>query len=86
MVRRLQDKELMTLRDDGVCLSMHQPWASFLVKGIKKHEGRTWYSAHRGDYAIDWINRFDAFLRLSTIQLLWYVRLLEALLNLCRQR
>jgi len=48
VVRRLQDKELMTLRDDGVCLSMHQPWASFLVKGIKKHEGRTWYSAHRG--------------------------------------
>jgi len=47
-VARLQDKELMTLRDDGVCLSMHQPWASFLVKGIKKHEGRTWYSAHRG--------------------------------------
>merc|ERR1712136_613281 len=48
IVRRLQDKELMTLRDDGVCLSMHQPWASFLVKGIKKHEGRSWYSAHRG--------------------------------------
>jgi len=48
VVRRLQDKELMTLRDDGVCLSMHQPWASFLVKGIKKHEGRSWYSAHRG--------------------------------------
>lgn len=47
-VVRLQDKELMTLRDDGVCLSMHQPWASFLVQGIKKHEGRTWYSAHRG--------------------------------------
>jgi len=47
-VRRLQDAELMTLRDDGVCLSMHQPWASFLVKGIKKHEGRSWYSAHRG--------------------------------------
>lgn len=45
---RLQDKELMQLRDEGVALSMHQPWASFLVKGIKKHEGRTWYSSHRG--------------------------------------
>ncbi|KAK2186526.1 hypothetical protein NP493_197g02014 [Ridgeia piscesae] len=27
---------------------MHQPWASLLVTGIKQHEGRTWYSTHRG--------------------------------------
>lgn len=27
---------------------MHQPWASLLVAGIKKHEGRNWYSSHRG--------------------------------------
>ncbi|XP_074650091.1 activating signal cointegrator 1-like [Tubulanus polymorphus] len=45
---RLQDKELQEMADDGVCLSMHQPWASLLIAGIKKHEGRTWYSAHRG--------------------------------------
>lgn len=30
------------------CMSMHQPWASLLVAGIKKHEGRSWYSSHRG--------------------------------------
>lgn len=29
-------------------MSMHQPWASLLVAGIKKHEGRCWYSSHRG--------------------------------------
>ncbi len=45
---RLQDSSLQEMRDDGMCLSMHQPWASLLVLGIKKHEGRSWYSAHRG--------------------------------------
>jgi len=25
-----------------------QPYASYLVAGIKIHEGRTWYSSHRG--------------------------------------
>uniref|UniRef100_A0A7S4BLW2 ASCH domain-containing protein n=1 Tax=Chrysotila carterae TaxID=13221 RepID=A0A7S4BLW2_CHRCT len=32
----------------GACLSMHQPWASLLVHGIKKVEGRSWRTAHRG--------------------------------------
>lgn len=45
---RVQDRELQEMRDEGMCLSMHQPWASLLVAGIKIHEGRTWYSAHRG--------------------------------------
>ncbi|XP_069480781.1 activating signal cointegrator 1 isoform X2 [Ambystoma mexicanum] len=45
---RLQDRELQELSDDGMCLSMHQPWASLLVAGIKRVEGRTWYSSHRG--------------------------------------
>lgn len=45
---RLQDRELQQMSDQGFCLSMHQPWASLLIKGIKLHEGRTWYSAHRG--------------------------------------
>lgn len=45
---RLQDEGSRQLADEGYCLSVHQPWASFLVRGIKLHEGRTWYSAHRG--------------------------------------
>lgn len=45
---RVQDKELMEMQDMRRCLSMHQPYASLLVHGIKKHEGRTWYSSHRG--------------------------------------
>lgn len=45
---RLQDKEFLEMSDQGVCLSMHQPWASLLVVGIKKHEGRVWYHSHRG--------------------------------------
>eukprot|EP01043_Picozoa_sp_COSAG02_P020479 COSAG02_NODE_1012_length_15221_cov_33.681524_5_plen_163_part_00 len=34
-------------RDSGMCLSMHQPWASLLVAGIKTVEGREWPTAHR---------------------------------------
>ncbi|XP_050332480.1 activating signal cointegrator 1 [Bactrocera neohumeralis] len=45
---RVQDKELLEMQDMRHCLSMHQPWASLLVAGIKKHEGRVWYSEHRG--------------------------------------
>merc|ERR1711879_464121 len=35
-------------KDTGRCLSMWQPWASLLVAGIKKVEGRSWYSDYRG--------------------------------------
>ncbi|KAL3865392.1 hypothetical protein ACJMK2_042783 [Sinanodonta woodiana] len=45
---RIQDRELQEMSDEGMCLSMHQPWALLLVKGIKIHEGRNWYTAHRG--------------------------------------
>ncbi|XP_070530593.1 activating signal cointegrator 1 isoform X2 [Cardiocondyla obscurior] len=45
---RVQDKEYLEMCDQGLCLSMHQPYASLLVAGIKTHEGRNWYSSHRG--------------------------------------
>lgn len=45
---RLQDRELQEMADGGWCLSMHQPWASLLTYGIKRVEGRTWYTSHRG--------------------------------------
>lgn len=32
----------------SACLSMHQPWASLLVNGIKTVEGRSWPTTHRG--------------------------------------
>mmetsp|Transcript_17678 Transcript_17678/g.31446 ORF Transcript_17678/g.31446 Transcript_17678/m.31446 type:complete len:897 (-) Transcript_17678:71-2761(-) len=34
--------------DTGQCLSMHQPWASLLVYGFKRAEGRMWKTEHRG--------------------------------------
>jgi len=34
---RLQDRELQEMSDEGMCLSMHQPWASLLVTGIKQY-------------------------------------------------
>lgn len=45
---RIQDRELQEISDDGWCLSLHQPWASLLVRGVKRVEGRTWYTSHRG--------------------------------------
>ena len=36
-VDRLQDKSLQEMKDDGFCLSMHQPWAALLVAGIKRY-------------------------------------------------
>ncbi|XP_055525404.1 activating signal cointegrator 1 [Wyeomyia smithii] len=45
---KVQDKEFLEMSDMHKCLSMHQPWATLLVAGIKRHEGRTWYSPHRG--------------------------------------
>lgn len=33
---RVQDKEFIEMADEGMCLSMHQPWASLLVTGIKE--------------------------------------------------
>lgn len=45
---RIQDTELQKMSDEGLCLSVQQPWASFLISGIKQHEGRTWYTPHRG--------------------------------------
>ena len=34
--------------DTGTTLSMHQPWASLLVLGIKRFEGRGWSTPYRG--------------------------------------
>ncbi|KAH3840986.1 activating signal cointegrator 1-like [Dreissena polymorpha] len=45
---RIQDRELLEMSDEGMCMSMHQPWASLLIAGIKIHEGRSWYTPHRG--------------------------------------
>jgi len=47
-LNRVQDAELMIMTDLGLCLSMHQPYASLLLLNIKSHEGRTWYTSHRG--------------------------------------
>jgi len=34
---RLQDSDLQSMSDEGLALSMHQPWASLLVAGIKRY-------------------------------------------------
>ena len=43
------DKDFYKEIDDtGMCLSMHQPWASLLVMGFKRFEGREWTHKYRG--------------------------------------
>ncbi|CAD7700156.1 unnamed protein product [Ostreobium quekettii] len=38
----------MPPKDEGKCISMHQPWASLLVHGVKRIEGRSWPTDLRG--------------------------------------
>ncbi|KRX50292.1 Activating signal cointegrator 1, partial [Trichinella murrelli] len=47
-ISRVQDDYLTEIHDAGICLSVHQPFASLLIRGIKRFEGRSWYSTHRG--------------------------------------
>ncbi|KAL1512726.1 hypothetical protein ABEB36_002267 [Hypothenemus hampei] len=44
----VMDEDLIINVDQGLCLSMHQPYASLLVAGVKRHEGRVWSTNHRG--------------------------------------
>eukprot|EP01054_Gregarina_sp_Poly1_P010845 Gregarina_sp_Poly_1__10844@NODE_83_length_15529_cov_95_045531_g71_i0_p3_GENE_NODE_83_length_15529_cov_95_045531_g71_i0NODE_83_length_15529_cov_95_045531_g71_i0_p3_ORF_typecomplete_len543_score68_72ASCH/PF04266_14/1_1e08_NODE_83_length_15529_cov_95_045531_g71_i01138713015 len=37
-------------QDLGVCLTLHQPWASLLAYGFKRLEGRIWQTDYRGRY------------------------------------
>ena len=52
------DKYLNSV-DHGVCLSVHQPYASLLIAGLRQHEGRSWYANYRGKL---WIHatRFES--------------------------
>ncbi|OTF72293.1 activating signal cointegrator 1-like protein [Euroglyphus maynei] len=45
---RIQDNEMAKIDDHGMCLAVRQPYASLLVNGIKRFEGRTWYSPFKG--------------------------------------
>ncbi|KAH0998444.1 activating signal cointegrator 1 isoform X1 [Dendroctonus ponderosae] len=42
------DEDLIATVDQGLCISLHQPYASLLVAGVKRHEGRVWPTTHRG--------------------------------------
>ena len=56
--------------DDGsaYCLSMHQPWASLLVAGIKRVEGRGWPTDHRGRLWIASTAREPTELEVATVE------------------
>ncbi|EGR33130.1 thyroid hormone receptor interactor 4, putative [Ichthyophthirius multifiliis] len=38
----------INLDDEGKCLSMLQPWASLLIEGYKRFEGRYWNTEYKG--------------------------------------
>ena len=50
------------------CLSMHQPWASLLVAGIKRVEGRPWPTDHRGRLWIASTAREASPLEVATLE------------------
>ncbi|XP_022647602.1 activating signal cointegrator 1-like isoform X2 [Varroa jacobsoni] len=62
---RLQDSHLMEISDEGMCLSINQPYASLLLAGIKRHEGRQWYHAHRGRL---WIHATAKYVEFAEIE------------------
>ncbi|XP_075215952.1 activating signal cointegrator 1 isoform X2 [Lycorma delicatula] len=70
---RIQDKEYLEMVDEGFCLSMHQPWASLLIGGIKEHEGRTWYTAHRGRLWIAAAAKVPAPEQIKEIEHMYYI-------------
>lgn len=41
-------------------LSIQQPWAWLIVKGMKPIENRTWWTSHRGELFIHAGKKFDA--------------------------
>lgn len=43
-----QLRELKLSEDVGMCMTLHQPYASLLVAGIMTHEGRSWPSDFKG--------------------------------------
>ncbi|CAL8139534.1 unnamed protein product [Orchesella dallaii] len=45
---RIQDSALQEMVDFGNCLSVSQPYASLIIDGIKRFEGRNWYTPVRG--------------------------------------
>ena len=48
-IKNLMEQDNFMLQEDkGFCLSMHQPWASLLVYGFKRYEGRDWESNFKG--------------------------------------
>eukprot|EP01006_Ploeotia_vitrea_P065989 TRINITY_DN94144_c0_g1_i1.p1 TRINITY_DN94144_c0_g1~~TRINITY_DN94144_c0_g1_i1.p1 ORF type:complete len:371 (-),score=187.85 TRINITY_DN94144_c0_g1_i1:19-1014(-) len=48
LAERKNNDDKNDANDQGMTLSMHQPWASLLVLGIKRYEGRTWPTRYRG--------------------------------------
>ncbi|XP_032670487.1 activating signal cointegrator 1 [Odontomachus brunneus] len=70
---RIQDREYLEMSDQGLCLSLHQPYASLLVAGIKTHEGRTWYSSHRGRLWIASTVKIPSAEEISNIQFAYHM-------------
>lgn len=54
--------------DKGQCLTMHQPWASLLVYGLKRAEGRGWGTNHRGRLWIHAAARIPEDLEVDTLE------------------
>jgi ASCH domain len=45
-------EEAVATTEPLTVITLWQPWATFLIKGIKIHETRSWYTSHRGKILI----------------------------------
>lgn len=65
------------------CITMHQPWASLLVYGIKRIEGRTWPAPITG--LILCMHVVDLFLVFS-FEIVWFVKVVFGFMRLVKFR
>lgn len=61
-------KPTTTQNERTTCISIHQPWASLLVLGIKQVEGREWSTTHRGRLWIASTSKKPSELEIATVE------------------
>lgn len=66
--RKYEKKHFKEMDDKRNCLSMHQPWASLLIEGFKRYEGRNWPTDQRGPLWIHAAQRIPTPEEISAVE------------------
>ena len=54
-----------------MCLSMHQPWASLVIMGFKRYEGREWNHEWRGPLWIHSTSKKPEISEIKEVELIY---------------